>query len=94
MISYLANATGFNETQFQHPDLPDAWSWGFSGMVSSIFEFTLSERLLTVSHSLRDLSTIQQYFQRYIMLSRLSSVVYHPRSRGKSSQRLEAARHR
>lgn len=44
MISYLANATGFNETQFQHPDLPDAWSWGFSGMGSSIFEFIISER--------------------------------------------------
>ena len=31
IISYLANATGFNETQFRHPDLPDAWAWGFSG---------------------------------------------------------------
>jgi hypothetical protein len=33
MISYLANATGFNQTQFRHPDLPDSWSWGFSGMI-------------------------------------------------------------
>jgi hypothetical protein len=35
IISYLANATSFNETQFQHPDLPDSWSWGFSGTVSN-----------------------------------------------------------
>jgi hypothetical protein len=31
IISYLANATSFNESQFQHADLPDSWSWGFSG---------------------------------------------------------------
>jgi hypothetical protein len=44
MISFLANATGFNETQFQHPDLPDSWSWGFSGTFSALFEIYHIER--------------------------------------------------
>jgi hypothetical protein len=43
MISYLANATGFNETQFQHSDLPDAWAWGFSGTVSPIIHSIILE---------------------------------------------------
>ncbi|KAH9210635.1 hypothetical protein DL95DRAFT_412806 [Leptodontidium sp. 2 PMI_412] len=31
IISYLATATPFNETELYHPALPDSWSWGFSG---------------------------------------------------------------
>jgi hypothetical protein len=37
IISYLSNATQFNETQLRHPDLPDYWSWGLSGTPRALF---------------------------------------------------------
>ena len=37
IISYLSNATQFNETQLRHPDLPDYWSWGLSGTPHALF---------------------------------------------------------
>jgi hypothetical protein len=57
MISYLSNATSFNETQFQHPDLPDSWSWGFSGTL-----FTLSRlSLITLTDQFLRIGTCELY---------------------------------
>ncbi|KAE9382154.1 hypothetical protein N431DRAFT_321774, partial [Stipitochalara longipes BDJ] len=69
MISYLANATGFNDTQFQHPDLPDSWSWGFSGTCQLYIDTSKDTKCY---HAFPPLFTIQDLIEKALANSNKS----------------------